>query len=137
MRHSKGVSFTLGAFRYGVLYLIDAGQVLRALVLPELGWNDSVVTFVERMDVIQLLFQMVTSSLMLSSARNMIERAGELGRCSSTRLVFGFSNRRRRRFVHAVPAHACFQGTDFCFSIAGRCFLAHSGLVAKLVGDRK
>ncbi len=58
-RRAKRVNFTMEALRYMVLFLIDAGQVLRALVLPEYGWNPSVITFVQRMDITYLVFQMV------------------------------------------------------------------------------
>ena len=56
-QHSKRI--TLGAFRRCVLYLIDAGQVIRALVLPSFGWDPGVEKFAQKFDFFQLIFDLV------------------------------------------------------------------------------
>ena len=56
-QQSKHVSF--GTLRRFVLYLIDAGQVVRALVLPEFGWKSGVESFVKKFDFVGLIFDLV------------------------------------------------------------------------------
>ena len=111
MRHSKGVSFTLGAFRYGILYLVDAGQVISALVLPEFGWDSSVVTFLQRMDVIQLLFQVVR----LVAAISLLDfnlAPGEFRTSTQSRPIPGWRHCSDRRFTYPCPPYARFPGPN-------------------------
>jgi hypothetical protein len=45
--------------RCGSIYLVDAGQVLKALVLPEYGWSSEVINFAQKFDVIALVLELV------------------------------------------------------------------------------
>ena len=56
-QQSKRITF--GVLRRSVLYLLDAGQVMRAVVLPEFGWDPGVGAFVEKFDFFSLVFDMV------------------------------------------------------------------------------
>ena len=46
-------------FRYVILYVLDAGQVFSSLVTREYKWNDSVVDFMNSLDIIKLVMSMV------------------------------------------------------------------------------
>ena len=59
-QHSKRVNF--GVLRRCLLYLVDAGQVIRAIVLPEFGWDTGVRSFVGKFDFLNLIFDMVCSN---------------------------------------------------------------------------
>jgi hypothetical protein len=56
-QHSKRI--TLGALRRCILYLIDAGQVIKAIVLPEFGWNTGVERIAQKFDFFTLIFNVV------------------------------------------------------------------------------
>ncbi len=56
-QHSKRI--TIGVIRRCFLYLIDAGQVIRALVLPEFGWDPGVRSFIGKFDFFNLIFDVV------------------------------------------------------------------------------
>jgi hypothetical protein len=49
----------LGTLRCIILYLIDAGQVFRVLVLPEFGWDSSIVQAIQKMNIIEFSVEMV------------------------------------------------------------------------------
>lgn len=57
-KHSRGSKFGTGLC--AVIYLIDAGQVLRALILAEFGWDASVVSLIGKVDIINVLFKVVS-----------------------------------------------------------------------------
>ncbi len=57
-QHSKRV--TIGVFRRCLLYLIDAGQVIRAVILPEFGWHPDVTNWVGKLDFLNLIFDVVS-----------------------------------------------------------------------------
>ena len=44
-----------------LMYSVDAGQVLRALILTEFGWNADIVKLIKSFDTISLFFQVVIS----------------------------------------------------------------------------
>ena len=60
-QHSKRI--TLGAMKRCVLYTIDAGQVIRAIVLPDFGWDAGVQKIAEKFDFFGLVFNVVTDEL--------------------------------------------------------------------------
>ena len=47
------------SFRRCLLYLIDAGQICRAIMLPEFGWNSSIRTLIGKFDFFTLIFDSV------------------------------------------------------------------------------
>ena len=49
----------IGTIRCVVLYLIDAGQVLRVLIIPEFGWDMSLVSSMQKMNIIEFAVQTV------------------------------------------------------------------------------
>ena len=55
--HAKRV--TVGVIRRCVLYLIDAGQVIRAVILPEFGWDPNIISWVGKFDFLNLIFDVV------------------------------------------------------------------------------
>ena len=58
-QHSK--SITLGALRRCILYLIDAGQVVKAIFLPEFGWDPGVEKIAKKFDFFALIFDVVST----------------------------------------------------------------------------
>jgi hypothetical protein len=50
---------TIGVFRRCLLYLIDAGQVIRAVILPEFGWDPDITSWVGKFDFLNLIFDVV------------------------------------------------------------------------------
>ncbi len=50
---------TIGIFRRCLLYLIDAGQVIRAVILQEFGWHSEITNFVGKFDFLNLVFNVV------------------------------------------------------------------------------
>ncbi len=50
----------LGTLRCIILYLIDAGQVLRVLILPEFGWDMELVKSMQKMNIIEFSVQTVS-----------------------------------------------------------------------------
>jgi hypothetical protein len=56
-QHSKRIS--LGALRRCILYLIDAGQVIRAVILPEFGWDPGIEKIAKKFDFFTLIFEVV------------------------------------------------------------------------------
>jgi hypothetical protein len=50
---------TFSQIRRIVLYLVDAGQVIRAVILPEFGWEAEAAAFIERFDFFSSLFDVV------------------------------------------------------------------------------
>jgi hypothetical protein len=44
------------------IYLVDGGQVLRALLLPEFGWNPGIVDQAGSFDILNLSFKIVSIS---------------------------------------------------------------------------
>jgi hypothetical protein len=60
-QQSKHVNF--GTLRRFILYLVDAGQVVRALVLPEFGWKSGVENFIKKIDFFGLIFELVVQLL--------------------------------------------------------------------------
>lgn len=44
---------------WGVLLLLDAGQVLGAFTLPIYSWNPDLLIYIEKVDIFKLLFSMV------------------------------------------------------------------------------
>ena len=58
-QQAKHISF--GTLRRFVLYLIDAGQVFNAIVLPEFGWKPSVLSFIRKFDFFALIFDLVSA----------------------------------------------------------------------------
>ena len=50
---------TIGVLRRSLLYLIDAGQVIRAVILHEFGWHADITNFVGRFDFLNLVFDVV------------------------------------------------------------------------------
>ncbi len=51
---------TISVFRRCVLYLIDAGQVIRAVILPEFGWDPAITDWVGKFDFLNLIFNVVS-----------------------------------------------------------------------------
>ena len=39
-----------------LIYLIDAGQVLRAIVLPEFGWSHESMALMEKIDLVYFIY---------------------------------------------------------------------------------
>jgi hypothetical protein len=60
-QQSKHANF--GTLRRFALYLVDAGQVASALVLPEFGWKSGVQSFIRKFDFFGLIFDLVYQSL--------------------------------------------------------------------------
>ena len=58
-KNQKGGGRGWSALRCGLIYLVDAGQLLKALVLAEYGWSAEVIAFVEKFDVIKLILGLV------------------------------------------------------------------------------
>jgi hypothetical protein len=56
-QQSKRVA--IGLLRRCILYLIDAGQVIRAVILPEFGWCSDITNWVGKFDVLNLIFNVV------------------------------------------------------------------------------
>jgi hypothetical protein len=56
-QQSKRVA--IGLLRRCVLYLIDAGQVIRAVILPEFGWGPDITNWVGKFDFLNLIFNVV------------------------------------------------------------------------------
>jgi hypothetical protein len=56
-QQSKRVTF--GVFRRCILYLIDAGQVIRAVILLEFGWDPAITNLVGKFDFLNLIFDVV------------------------------------------------------------------------------
>lgn len=50
--------------RCGIIYLVDAGQFLKALVLTEYGWSSEVINFAQKFDVIALILDLVIQRLL-------------------------------------------------------------------------
>jgi hypothetical protein len=48
-------------FRRTVLYLLDMGQVIRALIQPEFGWASGVVGSMNNLDFVAFLVEVVCS----------------------------------------------------------------------------
>ena len=46
-------------FRYTVLYLLDAGQVLKALFSKDYGWTPQVVAIMNKFDVVSMVNNVV------------------------------------------------------------------------------
>ncbi len=53
---------SFGIFMCTCIYLIDGGQVLRALLLPEFGWNPGIVDQAGSFDILNLSFKLVSIS---------------------------------------------------------------------------
>ncbi len=56
--------------RYFFLYVIDAGQVFGALAFSDFKWNDSIVTFMNQLDIIQLALLTVIAFFSWCSSRH-------------------------------------------------------------------
>jgi hypothetical protein len=56
-QQAKHTSF--GSLRRFVLFLIDAGQVWNAVVIPEFGWKSGVLNFIRKLDLFALVFDLV------------------------------------------------------------------------------
>ncbi len=50
---------TIGVVRRCLLYVIDAGQVIRAVLLPEFGWGPDITSWVGKFDFLNLIFDVV------------------------------------------------------------------------------
>ena len=57
-RHTKRSKVSSGLCV--LIYLVDAGQVLHALILTEFGWKGEIVKLIESFDTISLFFEVVT-----------------------------------------------------------------------------
>jgi hypothetical protein len=44
-----------------ILYLIDAGQIMRAIVIPEFGWDSSIRTVVGKFDLFNFILETVSA----------------------------------------------------------------------------
>jgi hypothetical protein len=65
--HLQGVS-TVRIVRRTMLYLLDMGQVLRAIFLPEFGWESGVVGSMNKLDVVNFVVELVCQTLHTSHA---------------------------------------------------------------------
>ncbi len=67
-KNQKGGGRGWSALRCGLIYLVDAGQLLKALVLAEYGWSAEVIAFVEKFDVIKLILGLVRPRMRTDSS---------------------------------------------------------------------
>jgi hypothetical protein len=67
-KNQRGGGRGWSALRCSLIFLVDAGQLLKALVLAEYGWSAEVTAFVEKFDVIKLILALVRLNLVQMSA---------------------------------------------------------------------
>ena len=67
-QQSKHLNF--GTLRRSIILIVDAGQVLNALVLPEFGWDPSIRNFMQKFDFFNLIFDLVVHPPLLKIERN-------------------------------------------------------------------
>ncbi len=60
--HLQNVS-TFRLVRRTMLYLLDMGQVLRAIFLPEFGWETGVVGSMNKLDVVNFVVDLVRRTI--------------------------------------------------------------------------
>jgi hypothetical protein len=68
-QHSKRI--LLRTMYRCILYLIDAGQVMRAIILPEFGWNPEIQKTVQKCDLLSLIFDVVCCKIHRPSTRKL------------------------------------------------------------------
>jgi hypothetical protein len=86
--HSRRVTFS--QIRRFVLYIVDAGQVIRAVVLPEFGWDAGAGSFIEKFDFFNSLFDVVAMNKTpkIVSTYITLTFTGLIFRCSESAIFF-------------------------------------------------
>jgi hypothetical protein len=64
-----GNESNFGIMFWGLLFLLDAGQVLGALWLPVYSWSPDILMYAEKVDIFKAVFSMVTLTSFLMKGR--------------------------------------------------------------------